>query len=130
MFQILIWSTFFISMAGMSWAALAPEVPIPTYFAGQDKVEHLVGFFFMGALLALGAGYRAYWWSLGFCLIVSIGVECAQKLLTTTREFSLDDAAASALGGFIGLSLFSVTLWMASLILQKRLKPGPCVRLG
>ena len=78
----------------------------------------------MGALLALGAGYRAYWWSLGFCLAASIGVEYAQKFLTTTREFSLDDAAASALGAFIGLSLFSVTLWMAALIMHKRLKPG------
>ena len=111
-------------MAGMSWAALAPQVPIPTYFPQQDKVEHLVGFFVLGALLALGAGHRAYWFSLGFCLTLSIGVEYAQKALTTTREFSLDDAAASALGGFIGLSFFSLCLWMGSLIVQKRLKPA------
>ena len=124
-FQTMVWATFFIAMAGMSWAALAPDLQIPTYFPQQDKLSHLAGFFVLGALLALGLGHRLYVWALVFCLVLSLGVEVAQRLLTTTREFSLEDAAASALGAFIGLSLFSLPLWIAALISQKRLRPAP-----
>ena len=109
----------------MSWAALASDVPIPTYFPRQDKLEHLAGFFVLGALLVMGLGHRFYVWSLVFCLFLSVGVEIAQRLLTTTREFSLEDAAASALGAFIGLSLVSLPLWIAALISQTRLRPAP-----
>ena len=128
LFQVIVWSTFFIAMAGMSWAALASDLPIPTYFPRQDKLEHLAGFFVLGALLALGLGHRAYGWALTFCLALSMGVEVAQRLLTTTREFSLEDAAASALGAFIGLSLISLPLWIAALISQKRLRPASRVQ--
>jgi VanZ family protein len=124
-FQIMVWTSFFIAMAGMSWAALASDVPIPTYFPQQDKLSHLAGFFVLGALLALGLGHRFYVWALAFCLVLSLGVEIAQRVFTTTREYSLEDAVASALGAFIGLSLVCLPLWIAALISQKRLRPAP-----
>ena len=124
-FQTLVWTTFFVAMAGMSWAALAENLSIPTYVPQQDKLSHLAGFLVLGALLAMGLGHRFYWWALTCCFTLSIGVELAQHFLTTTREFSLEDAAASALGGFIGLSLFCLPLWIAALITQKRLRPAP-----
>jgi len=127
-FQTLVWATFFVAMAGMSWAALVENLSIPTYVPQQDKLSHLAGFFVLGALLAMGLGHRFYWWALSFCFALSIGVELAQHFLTITREFSLEDAAASALGGFIGLSLFCLPLWIAALIAEKRSRPASRAR--
>ncbi|MGE3143263.1 MAG: hypothetical protein AB7L65_08070 [Hyphomonadaceae bacterium] len=84
-------------------AALAPGDPSPHLFVGHDKAQHVGAFAALGAAYGWRATRRGFWIS-GFALAgLAVGIEILQGLCTSTRDPSVFDAAASALGAALGL---------------------------
>ena len=75
----------------------------PQFAQGQDKIEHVIAFASLSFLFALGGrvgDFRAAGASL---VVAALGAEALQPVLTLTREASLEDAFAGALGVLMGL---------------------------
>ena len=86
-----------------------PEIPVKV----SDKALHLVEYAIMGILAwgAFGKGGVGFPWGLlAFCACFGIGDECFQDWMGNARNPDVWDAAADAVGGFIGL-LISMVFW-------------------
>ena len=79
----------------------------------SDKALHMLEYGLMG-ILAWGAFGRSAsgfpWGLLTFCVCFGIGDECFQDWLDHARSPDVWDAAADAVGAFIGL-LLSMVFW-------------------
>ena len=86
-----------------------PEAPIRV----SDKALHLVEYAIMGVLAwgAFGRGRSGFPWGLlSFCVCFGIGDECFQDSMGNARNPDVWDAAADAVGAFMGL-LLSMVFW-------------------
>ena len=85
-------------------ASLVPAAPMPPV-RGGDKLMHLLAYF---ALAASAVQLFRNWWSLlgaGIALVLlGIGIEYAQGLLTDYRMFDPKDAQANTVGVIAGLA--------------------------
>ena len=86
-----------------------PDAPVKV----SDKALHLVEYALMGILAwgAFGKGGTGFPWGLlAFCACFGIGDECFQDWMGNARNPDVWDAAADAVGAFIGL-LLSMVFW-------------------
>jgi VanZ family protein len=102
-------------------ASLLPAFLLPDVPAGGDKLEHFGGYF----LLAAAAVQLFATWphllraSIGLVLL-GIGLEIAQGLLTTTRQMDACDALANSAGVLAGTAVVLTPLRDALLRLERR----------
>lgn len=86
-------------VASLLPAFLLPEVP-----AGGDKAEHVGGYFLLAAAaVQLFAARRVLLRAGAGLVLLGIGLEIAQGLLTTTRQMDPWDALANSVGVLAGL---------------------------
>lgn len=112
---VLTWIAPATVLALVCWGTLAPQDPMPKYFGGQDKLEHLVAFMLLSATMSAAAPGRFIVFVAGFCLSLSFAVEFGQAVFTLHREPSLRDAAASIIGSCIGIGGITILrLFVAS----------------
>ena len=100
---------------------LMPPPPLPPLPENSDKVEHLLGYFFLAAAaVQLFAGRRALW-IVGIGLVaMGIGIEIAQGLFTSDRAADPHDALANTIGVLLGMATL-LTPWRDLLLrLEKR----------
>ncbi|MFL6593399.1 MAG: VanZ family protein [Luteimonas sp.] len=105
-----------VVVASLLPAFLLPEVP-----AGGDKLEHFGGYFLLAAAaVQLFATWRHLLRaSLGLVLL-GVGLEIAQGLLTTTRQMDVYDALANSAGVLAGTAIVLTPLRDALLRLERR----------
>ena len=105
-----------LAIAVVVVVSLLPAPQLPNMPPGSDKFEH----FLVYCALAIGAvqlyARRPAWVGAGIGLVLlGIGLEYAQGLLTTTRMMDRWDALANTLGVIAGLATF-LTPWRDALL--------------
>lgn len=81
-------------------------------FKQMDKVVHLVIYLVMALTIMLGLlGFRRLsqsdmLWTIGFCSLVGIALEIAQKTGNANRHFEILDIIANIIGALFGSALF------------------------
>lgn len=93
-------------------ASLLPagRLPAPS-FAGIDKLEHFLAYALLSAYaVMLFARMRAQAWTAAGLVVLGVGLEYAQALLTDSRLGDLRDAMANTLGVLAGLLTASTRL--------------------
>ncbi len=96
--------------------SLLPPPPVPS-MPGSDKLGHLLVYFtLMAGAVQLHRG-RALWLSAAALVGLGLGLEFAQDMLTTSRQFEWRDALANTLGVLAGLALAatSAAQWLGRL---------------
>ncbi|MCA1713569.1 MAG: VanZ family protein [Gammaproteobacteria bacterium] len=113
----LLWSGLWIgAIAAVVVVSLVPAPDLPQVPPGGDKVEHFLAYF---ALAAGAVQLYARWPALlgaGLGLVLmGIGLEHAQGVLTATRVMDRWDALANTLGVIAGLAT-ALTPWRDALL--------------
>jgi len=86
-------------------ASLLPAFLLPEVPAGGDKLEHLGGYFVLAAAAVQLYAARRSLLRAGIGLVLlGVGLEFAQGLLTTTRQMDVWDALANSAGVLAGLA--------------------------
>ena len=86
-------------------ASLLPAFLLPEVPAGGDKLEHLGGYFVLAAAAVQLYAARRSLLRAGIGLVLlGVGLEFAQGLLTTTRQMDAWDALANSAGVLAGLA--------------------------
>jgi VanZ family protein len=95
------WSAIAVVIAAsLVPAFLLPEVPV-----GGDKLEHFGGYFLLAAAAVQLFATRRSLLRAGLGLVLlGIGLEVAQGLLTTTRQMDPWDALANSAGVLAGIA--------------------------
>lgn len=85
-------------VALIAWGGLRDVPPVPKFFEGQDKLEHLMAF--SALTLWLAALVRPSRWQLaaGLSAMAALLLEVAQGLFSVHRSASLGDLLASMIG--------------------------------
>lgn len=99
-------SLWWLAIAVVLVASLAPPRALPPIADGSDKLYHLLGYFVLAAvavqLFRRGAGL---WWVAAGLVLMGIAVEWAQGALTAQRSADPLDALANAAGVALGMAL-------------------------
>lgn len=99
-------SLWWLAIAVVLVASLAPPRALPSMADGSDKLYHLLGYFVLAAvavqLFRRGPGL---WWVAAGLVLMGIGVEWAQGTLTAQRSADPLDALANAAGVALGMVL-------------------------
>lgn len=99
-------SLWWLAIAVVLGASLAPPRALPPIADGSDKLYHLLGYFVLAAvavqLFRRGAGL---WWVAAGLVLMGIAVEWAQGALTAQRSADPLDALANAAGVALGMAL-------------------------
>lgn len=115
---------FVLALAGVLTFALSDELRLPAALDGHDKALHVIAFFVLAGALVSGASRMAMAGALVALTALAIGLEWIQPLLTATREGSLADAAASAVGIGAGATA-ALGARSAALVLRTARAPAP-----
>lgn len=101
---------------------LMPPPPLPPLPENSDKIEHLLAYFLLSAAaVQLFASRRALLWAALGLVLLGVGIEFAQGLLTSTRAADPRDALANTLGVALGMGTV-LTPWRDLLLRwEKRL---------
>lgn len=101
---------------------LMPMPALPPLPDNSDKVEHLLAYFFLAALaVQVFQGRRALWLIAIALVLMGIGIEIAQGLLTAHRAADPRDALANTVGVLLGMATV-LTPWRDLLLrFEKRL---------
>ena len=84
---------------------LMPMPAMPPLPDNSDKIEHLLAYFFLAALaVQLFEGRRALWIVAIALVVMGIGIEFAQGMLTTHRAADPRDALANTVGVLLGMA--------------------------
>jgi VanZ family protein len=85
--------------------SLLPALLLPLVPEGGDKVEHLLGYAILAAMaVQLFATRAALLRAAVGLVLLGIGIEFAQDLLTTTRQMDAWDAIANTAGVALGMA--------------------------
>ena len=99
-------SLWWLAIAVVLAASLAPPRALPPMADGSDKLYHLLGYFVLAAaavqLFRRGAGL---WWVAAGLVLMGIAVEWAQGALTAQRSADPLDALANVVGVALGVAL-------------------------
>ena len=88
----------------------ARELP-PVPFDGFDKFQHLFGYAVLSAYAAmLFARMRSQAMAAAGLVLLGVGLEVAQALLTASRQADIADAMVNALGVVAGLAVIATPL--------------------
>ena len=99
---------------------LMPPPPLPPLPDNSDKLEHLLAYFVLAACaVQLFSGRRALAFAALGLVVLGIGIEIAQGLLTTTRAADPRDAVANTLGVALGMATV-LTPWRDLLLRWER----------
>ena len=100
---------------------LMPSPSLPELPDNSDKIEHLLGYFFLAAAaVQLFTGRRTLWIVAIGLVAMGIGIEIAQGLFTTDRAADPRDALANTIGVLLGMATL-LTPWRDMLLrLEKR----------
>ena len=111
-----------LAIAVVIAVCLMPPPPLPPLPDNSDKVEHLLAYFVLAAcVVQLFASRRALLAAAVGLVVLGIGIEIAQGLLTTTRAADPRDAVANTLGVVLGMAT-ALTPWRDLLLRwEKRL---------
>ena len=111
-----------LAVAVVIAVCLMPPPPLPPLPDNSDKVEHLLAYFVLAAcVVQLFASRRALLAAAVGLVVLGIGIEIAQGLLTTTRAADPRDAVANTLGVVLGMATV-LTPWRDLLLRwEKRL---------
>ena len=111
-----------LAVAVVIAVCLMPPPPLPPLPDNSDKVEHLLAYFVLAAcVVQLFASRRALLLAAVGLVVLGIGIEIAQGLLTTTRAADPRDAVANTLGVVLGMATV-LTPWRDLLLRwEKRL---------
>ena len=111
-----------LAVAVVIAVCLMPPPPLPPLPDNSDKVEHLLAYFVLAAcVVQLFASRRALLAAAVGLVVLGIGIEIAQGLLTTTRAADPRDAVANTLGVVLGMAT-ALTPWRDLLLRwEKRL---------
>ena len=111
-----------LAVAVVIAVCLMPPPPLPPLPDNSDKVEHLLAYFVLAAcVVQLFASRRALLLAAVGLVVLGIGIEIAQGLLTTTRAADPRDAVANTLGVVLGMAT-ALTPWRDLLLRwEKRL---------
>lgn len=90
-----------LCMAVVFVLALGPDTP--ELFSWQDKFNHVAAFFCLGFLFSLGASPWGLVWCAAALTGAAFSVEFLQDAVTSNREGSLGDVAASVAGLSAGM---------------------------
>ena len=94
-----------LAIAVVIAVCLMPPPPLPPLPDNSDKVEHLLAYFVLAAcVVQLFASRRALLLAAVGLVVLGIGIEIAQGLLTTTRAADPRDAVANTLGVVLGMA--------------------------
>ena len=94
-----------LAIAVVIAVCLMPPPPLPSLPDNSDKVEHLLAYFVLAACaVQLVSGRRALAFAALGLVVLGIGIEIAQGLLTTTRAADPRDAVANTLGVMLGMA--------------------------
>lgn len=86
-------------------ASLLPAFLLPDVPAGGDKLEHLGGYFLLAAAaVQLYAARRSLLRAGVGLVLLGVALECAQGLLTSTRQMDAWDALANSAGVLVGMA--------------------------
>ena len=121
-------SLCWLAVAGWMWGifylSCMPEQEVPRVGTLMpDYINHGAAYFLLAFLLFLAwqrTWHRSFtigfWVIVSWCLVFGLGMEFAQKYLTTTRQFSLWDLLADGVG--------AAMLFLVLLALRKAGKTG------
>jgi VanZ family protein len=102
-------------------ASLLPAFLLPEVPAGGDKLEHFGGYFLLAAAaVQLFATWPHLLRAATGLVLLGIGLEIAQGVLTTTRQLDAYDALANAAGVFAGTAIVLTPLRDTLLRLERR----------
>ena len=94
-----------LAIAVVIAVCLMPPPPLPSLPDNSDKVEHLLAYFVLAACaVQLVSGRRALAFAALGLVVLGLGIEIAQGLLTTTRAADPRDAVANTLGVMLGMA--------------------------
>lgn len=109
-----------LAIAVVIAVCLMPPPPLPPLPDNSDKVEHLLAYFVLAACaVQLFSGKRALAFVALGLVVLGIGIEIAQGLLTTTRAADPRDAVANTLGVALGMATV-LTPWRDLLLRWER----------
>ena len=109
-----------LAIAVVIAVCLMPPPPLPPLPDNSDKVEHLLAYFVLAACaVQLFSGKRALAFVALGLVVLGIGIEIAQGLLTTTRAADPRDAVANTLGVALGMATV-LTTWRDLLLRWER----------
>jgi VanZ family protein len=96
---------WWLAIALVVAASLLPAFLLPEVPAGGDKLEHFGGYFVLAAAaVQLFASRRSLLRAGAWLVLMGIGLEFAQGLMTTTRQMDAWDALANSVGVFAGIA--------------------------
>lgn len=102
-------------------ASLLPAFLLPEVPAGGDKLEHFGGYFLLAAAaVQLFATWPHLLRAATGLVLLGIGLEIAQGLLTTTRQMDAYDALANSAGVLAGTAIALTPLRDALLRFDRR----------
>jgi uncharacterized membrane protein YdfJ with MMPL/SSD domain len=109
------------AIAAVVLASLLPAFLLPDVPAGGDKIEHLAGYCILAAAAVQLYATRRSLLRAGIGLVLlGVGLEIAQGLLTTTRQMDPWDALANSVGVLAGLATVLTPLRDALLRADRR----------
>ncbi len=121
------WPRLWLSLWGVAIlvvivVCLMPMPAMPPLPDNSDKIEHLLAYFFLAALaVQLFQGRRALWIIAMALVVMGIGIEIAQGVLTAHRAADPRDALANTIGVLLGMATL-LTPWRDLLLrLERRL---------
>lgn len=104
-----LWALMIMTVVAGSLLPARELPPIP--FDGFDKFQHLFGYAVLSAYAAmLFARMRAQAMAAAGLVLLGIGLEVAQGLLTASRQADIADAMVNALGVLAGLAVTATPL--------------------
>ncbi|HEY5971577.1 MAG TPA: VanZ family protein [Pseudoxanthomonas sp.] len=91
--------------------SLLPAPSLSTLPTGSDKIEHFLAYFLLAAgVVQLFAARSAMLFACTALVVLGVGLEFAQGMLTSTRSQDPFDALANALGVLSGFAT-TLTSW-------------------
>jgi VanZ family protein len=108
-YRVFAWTLPLAYMGLIFWLSSKPSVPVPVWFAHQDKLFHFLEFNVLAFLLAhavsSGSHKRRFWIAFGLTALYALSDEVHQNFVPG-RDCSVWDWLADTIGGWMGAYLY------------------------